>query len=438
MKIKKYLVNSIDEALTEIKKDLGNEAYILSTKKIITNGALNLSKKTMVEVTAAVENSRNTHDNISKNLLDKKYGIVGLENKKVIKTPINKNNVNYENKEFNFNKNKKKGELGSNIILNDNYGTIDKMSFLKDELLPLKQEVEEIKLLLRKNGTDIFDNKSDYKGIFMDVFLNLIENGVERKLARKIVDTLTYQITGKSYNNKEINKYLISIITALLGNPSPIKVEKGKRKVIALVGPTGAGKTTTIAKLASYYKLMESKRVALITNDNYRIGAEAHLSTYAKILNIPFYSVYDRKDIRFRLKELTEYDIAFIDTTGRSTGDNKGLFETKNILDEIPKDELDTMLILSASTKTEDLKNIYEKYSLFNPDKFIFSKLDETLTLGNLFNLKVSANIPAAYYTTGQQVPEDIEIAYPRRLAAKILSVSKNGGKGYESSSRVV
>jgi len=435
MKIKKYLVNSIDEALSEIKRDLGNDAYILSTKKVVSTGVLNLSKKTMVEVTAAVDNNKNTRDNISKNLLDKKYGF----SDSIIKS-VNKNKL-YDNKNL-----KEKNNLmidnNDNLRLNlkkrENIESFEKMSFLKDELLPLKQEVEEIRLLLRKRDSEIFDKKTDYKGIFLEIFLNLIENGVERKLSKKIVDTLIYQITGKAYDDRELKTKLLGIITALLGNPSPIKLINGYRRVITLIGPTGAGKTTTIAKLASYYKLMESKKIALITNDNYRIGAEAHLSTYAKILNIPFYSVYDQKDMRFRLNELQNFDVVFVDTTGRSSKDEKGLEEIKDIIDVIPTNESEIMLILSASTKTEDLKNIYKKYSMFKPDKFIFSKLDETVTYGNLFNLKISTEIPAAYYTIGQQVPEDIEIAYPRRLAAKILSVSINGGRAYESSSRVV
>ncbi len=404
MKIKKYLVNSVDEALGKIKKDLGSDAYILSTKKVVSSGALNIGKKNMIEVTAASDDISSTKDNISKNLLNKKYGINKLDkldNK--IEQPI-----------LPFDK---------NDILNgsNNDKTLESMLFLKDEILPLKQEVEEIRLLLRKNSTEL-NNQTDFKGIYLEIFLDLMEAGVEKKISKKIVDTLVFQITGQAYNDRDIKKKVFEIIKALIGNPSPIKIVNGKRKVITLVGPTGVGKTTTIAKLASYYKLMESKRVALITNDNYRIGAEAHLSTYAKILNVPFYSVYDRKDLSFRLDELKSYDIVFVDTTGRSVEDTKGLEEIDRIIKEIPMEQREIMLILSATTKSEDLKNIYKKYSIFNPEKFIFSKLDETISLGNLFNLKMESDIPIAYFTTGQQVPEDIEIAYSRRFANKIFT----------------
>jgi len=404
MKIKKYLVNSVDEALSKIKKDLGPDAYILSTKKVVSSGALNIGKKNMIEVTAASDDISSTKDNISKNLLNKKYGINKLD----------KLDNKIEQRVLSIDRNDKQN--GPN-----NDKTLESMLFLKDEILPIKQEVEEIRLLLRKNSTEL-NNPTDFKGIYLEIFLDLMESGVEKKMSKKIVDTLVFQITGQAYNDRDIKKKVFEIIKALIGNPSPIKIVNGKRKVIILVGPTGVGKTTTIAKLASYYKLMESKRVALITNDNYRIGAEAHLSTYAKILNVPFYSVYDRKDIMFRLEELKSYDIVFVDTTGRSVEDTKGLEEIDKIIKEIPIEEREIMLILSATTKSEDLKNIYKKYSIFNPEKFIFSKLDETISLGNLFNLKMESDIPIAYFTTGQQVPEDIEIAYARRFANKILT----------------
>ena len=415
MKIKKYLVKSIDDALIEIKKDLGEDAYILSSKKIICNGNLNLNKKEMIEVTAASDDNVSMRDNISKNLLNKKYGLSETERK--LESPVL--------------------PVESEKVFNE-YKTQEKMSFVKDEILPLKQEVEEIRLLLRKNNNNLSGDNIDFKGIYLEIFLDLIEAGVEKKMAKKIVDTLIFQITGQAYNNRDIRKKVFSIITALIGNPSPIKIAKGQRKVISLVGPTGVGKTTTIAKLASYYKLMESKKVALITNDNYRIGAEAHLSTYAKILNVPFYSVYDKKDIRFRLNELKSYDIVFVDTTGRSAEDIKGLDDINQIINEIPSYERETILILSATTKSEDLKNIYQKYKVFKPVKFIFSKLDETINLGNLFNLKIESDIPIAYFTTGQQVPEDIEIAYSRRFANKILSITKKEGEANESGSRFI
>ncbi len=420
MKLKKYLVNSVDEALFQIKRDLGEDAYILSTKKVMEKGSLNLSNRAMIEVTAATDDSGEARENISKNLLNKKYGVAKPE-------IVDENLIAPT---------RKKDIPRINPVEKDQ--TLEKMSFMQNELLPLKQEIEEIRLLLRKTDSNMFSTNIDFKGIYLEIFLDLMEKGVEKKMAKKIVDTLVFQITGISHDNHEIKKKVFGIITALIGNPSPIKLLKGQRKIIVLVGPTGVGKTTTIAKLASYYKLMESKRVALITNDNYRIGAEAHLSTYAKIINVPFFSVYDKKDIRFRLNELKGFDVVFIDTTGRSSTDTKGLEEIDKIVKEIPETEREIMLILSASTKTEDLKNIYKKYSIFNPEKFIFSKLDETLNLGNLFNLKMESDIPVAYFTTGQQVPEDIEIAYPRRFASKILSLTKNIGGAYESSSRIV
>jgi flagellar biosynthesis protein FlhF len=166
---------------------------------------------------------------------------------------------------------------------------------------------------------------------------------------------------------------------------------------------------------------MEAKKVALMTIDSYRIGAEAHLKTYANILDVPFYSVYNEKEMRLQLDKLPDYELIFVDTTGRSPNDKKGMLIMEKHLSGIPPEEKEVYLILSATTKTPDLYLTYEKYSIFEPVKLIFSKIDETLSLGNLFNLKMRTNIPTAYFTNGQRVPEDIEIAYPRKFARRVF-----------------
>lgn len=418
MKIKKYLVKNIEEAIAQIKKDLGKDAYILSQKKVLKRGKLNLSNVEMIEVTAAVENAKSDKDDISAALLSKKYNYGSPEQVK-------------EEKEKIFSKLRPDpDELSrSQGVLAGREVPAPDISGIKDELRPLTQDVAEIKKLLRATNTGL-DGYTEFKGIFFDLYLDLVENGVEKKLAGKLINTLQYQTDADKISDTElIRRQLFNLLTSYISLPAPLKMEKGKRKVIVLMGPTGAGKTTTIAKLASYFKLMESKKIALMTIDSYRIGAEAHLRTYAEILDVPFYSVYNERDLRLRLNQLEGYDLIFIDTTGRSPNDKKGLFIMEKHLSGIPAEEKEVYLILSASTKSLDLYHTYEKYSIFKPDKFIFSKIDESLSLGNIFNLKMKTDIPVAYFTTGQRVPEDIEIAYPRKFARRVFLDYNNPGE---------
>lgn len=396
MKIKKYLVKNLDEALSQIKKDLGPDAYILSQKKIIKKGALNLSNVEMIEVTAAVDSSKPDKDTISASLLNRKYNYV----------------------------NPPKEDPPD--LMDKRVTTIDKSSMvdlgpIKDELQPLTREMAEIRKLLRKSTAELA-GFSEFSGVFEELFGELLDAGVDRKLAQKLINTLQYQTEADQLNDPDaIRKKLFNILTTSISAPAPLRPEKGKRRIVVLVGPTGSGKTTTIAKLSSYYKLMESKKVALLTIDSYRIGAEAHLGTFANILDIPFHAIYNERDLSFRIDQLKDYDLIFVDTTGRSPNDKKGLLIMEKHLSTIPDEEKEVFLTLSASTRSEDLYLIFEKYNLFKPDKFIFTKIDETISMGNLFNLKLKTNLPAAYFTTGQRVPEDIEIAYPRKFARRVF-----------------
>jgi flagellar biosynthesis protein FlhF len=410
MKIKTYLVKNIEDAISQIKRDLAEDAYILSRKKVVKQGKSNPSNVEMIEVTAAVDIDKADPDDISQALLSKAYNYSNHERVQPRKEDI-------------FARLKPQtpspssSPAGPGITVNKK-AVVD-LSDFKNEPLPFTRGAAEIKKLLLANE---FDGYKEFQGIFSDLYLDLLESGVERKVAEKFIHTLQYQTDTDDINDPRlIKKRLFYLLTSSISNPSPLKPEKGKRKIVVLVGPTGSGKTTTIAKLSSYFKLMETKKMALITIDSYRIGAEAHLRTYADILDVPFYSVYDEKEMRLRLEKLNDRELIFVDTTGSSPNDKKGLLITEKHLSGIPAEEKEVYLILSASTKTPDLYLAYEKFSIFEPGKFIFSKIDESLSLGNLFNLKMRTEIPMAYFSTGQRVPEDIEIANPRKFARKVF-----------------
>lgn len=179
--------------------------------------------------------------------------------------------------------------------------------------------------------------------------------------------------------------------------------------VVALVGPTGVGKTTTIAKLAANFALFEGKSVGLITIDTYRIAAVEQLKTYSEIINLPIEVVYTAAEFKKALNKLKEKELILVDTAGRSQKNKQQLRELKHFFNGRPLNE--THLVLSANTKLEDLIETAESFREINFNRLIFTKLDETNNLSNIFSVANRLKIPMSYVTIGQNVPEDIEVA---------------------------
>ena len=211
---------------------------------------------------------------------------------------------------------------------------------------------------------------------------------------------------------------LRDLISRRLPGSGPIRLSPGKLKAVALIGPTGVGKTTTIAKLAAHYSLVEQKRVALLTVDTYRIAAVEQLKTYSQILDIPVAVAYSQSEVMPAVQQFADYDLILIDTAGRSQKNIMQVGELKNLLETL---QCETFLVLSASTKENDMLEAVKRFSAARVDRLIFSKLDETSSHGSLLNVADHAGIPLAYITTGQKVPEDIEVATGDRLAGMIL-----------------
>lgn len=188
----------------------------------------------------------------------------------------------------------------------------------------------------------------------------------------------------------------------------PIRLSS-RPTVVALVGPTGVGKTTTIAKLAANFALFEGKSVGLITIDTYRIAAVEQLKTYSEIINLPIEVVYTAADFKRALQNLANKQLILIDTAGRSQKNKQQIRELKHFFNGRPLNE--THLVLSANTKLEDLLETADSFKELNVNRLIFTKLDETNSLSNVVEVAERLQIPLSYVTTGQSVPEDIEVA---------------------------
>jgi flagellar biosynthesis GTPase FlhF len=259
-----------------------------------------------------------------------------------------------------------------------------------------------------------------------DAFDQLVINGLDKRLALNLVKSAAFELGDERAQNPD--ELLDQIAAEIMRNTeiaSPLP-EKGNAPMnapmmVALVGPTGVGKTTTIAKIASDALLRRGLKVGMINLDSYKVAAFDQLGTYAKILNVPFRSVANADELKTAIHDFRSLDLVLIDTTGRSQRDPESLKEMHAILQGVP--EIRTQVVLSATTRDSELYDMASRFALFRPQGIIVSKLDEATIYGSIFNVSQKAKLPLLYFTTGQRVPEDIEEATPERVAALILEI---------------
>lgn len=198
----------------------------------------------------------------------------------------------------------------------------------------------------------------------------------------------------------------------------PIKLHSGHPRFVALVGPTGVGKTTTVAKLAANFRLRDEKRVGLITVDTYRIAAVEQLRTYAEIIDLPMEVVGSPSEMRAAVDRMRDFDLVLMDTAGRSPRDEVRIRELRTVLAEAQPDEVH--LVLSAASSRRHLATSVEQFSTAGVTSLLITKLDEAVELGNLLTLAHESRLPVSYITNGQDVPDDIAIADAATLAGLI------------------
>ena len=205
----------------------------------------------------------------------------------------------------------------------------------------------------------------------------------------------------------------------------PIRAVAGTRRIVALVGPTGVGKTTTVAKLAANFKLLHGIRVGLVTVDTYRIAAVEQLKTYAEIIDLPLAVANDPAEMRRAIDDLGAVEMVFVDTAGRSPRDEVKIRELAAFMAQARPDEVH--LVLSAGASHSSLRSAVDRFSQVRADRLILTKLDEAEGFGPILGVLGQANRPVSYLTTGQTVPDDIEPAQRGRLARLVLGLETIG-----------
>jgi flagellar biosynthesis protein FlhF len=248
----------------------------------------------------------------------------------------------------------------------------------------------------------------------------LIEADVPEVLTHRLMRHIADTLDPDQFDRPDaIRAALCEAVELAIPVAPPIKAVAGTRRVVALVGPTGVGKTTTVAKLAATFKLAHGVRVGLITVDTYRIAAVEQLKTYAEIIDLPLAVVNDPAEMPRALDELGAVDLVFIDTAGRSPRDEVKIRELAEFLLQAKPDEVH--LVLSAVAGERSLRSAVDRFAMVQVDRLILTKLDEAESLGGILAVLGLYSRPLSYLTTGQAVPDDIEPADRKRLARLIL-----------------
>lgn len=415
MIIKKFQGKTEADATEQAKKELGPNVVIMNVKNVKRKGIFAIFRRQMVEVTAAVE-----EENERVAYVAKEETVKPEEN---VPVPVNKAQPIFSEETI------RQFELSAAAKVKETEKTENAETKAIEEKLDTLQNLLEQKLQPKEPEITPVENVGDEKSAEIIKFEKLlynkmIENEVNETYANQIIEEMEKNIKP----NMPFDQALANIYQKMIlkfGKPEIITPAQNGPKVVFFIGPTGVGKTTTIAKIASKFSVEGKKKVALLTADTYRIAAAEQLRTYADILEVPFRVIYSVEDVESALKDFKDYDYIFVDTAGHSHKNETQKANMNEFIHSVDgKVEKEAYLVLSATTKYRDLLSIASSYSEMTDYKLIFTKLDETLTLGNLLNLKLYTGAPLSYVTCGQNVPDDIEQFNPQKTVKMLL-----GGK---------
>ena len=428
MVIRKFIATTEEEATKLAKEELGEDVVIMNVKQVSAKGIMKFFRKPSVELTAAIDDIRpaeekeNDLPDFSKlqEAIKETNAVLEAEEKRKAEAEKEKkeDKKQEEKKESNVSKHVK-----NNILPDDNEKEIksEKQDMALEERLSNLQDLLEKQMQVSKEEKEEKEEKNNTNQLYFDLIREkLLDNEVESTYVDQILEDITDH-SGKTGNLDSILAGVYQKIVLKIGQPHLIDINTNKTKYIFFVGPTGVGKTTTIAKIASTLKLTRKTKVALITSDTYRIAAVEQLRTYANILGIPLQVVYSEEDMLKAIDELREYDLVFVDTAGRSHNNKEQREDIQKLLDTVEEANRDVFLVLSVTTKYKDLVKISQIYSEITKYSLIFTKLDETDTIGNIFNIHMLTGAPLSYTTYGQNVPDDIGKIDAQNIAKQLL-----------------
>ena len=411
MIIKKFTGKTKEEAVEAARKDMGSGVVVMNVKDVKRKGIAALFLPKQVEITAALEEHEEPR-------------------------PIRREQTRGGAADSGEKDSRARGDRAAVPTSGGAWGTQQensqsiekKLDSLQTLLLSRFQQEEAARNTQpaaepQEDADEEKQEISEQERFVKLLYNTMLENEVDEKYANQIIDELE-----KGKNGNIPFDYILSNVYQKLilkfGKAEGIKEAESGPRLVLFMGPTGVGKTTTIAKIASHFVMDEKKRLALLTADTYRIAAAEQLRTYANILEVPFRVVYTKEEAAAAVADFNDYDYIFVDTAGHSHQNEEQLNNMRELMDTLKQaGEYQTFLVLSATTKYRDLLKIASNYEEVSDYQMIFTKLDETSTLGNLLNLKLYTDAEIAYVTCGQNVPEDLEQFNPQKTVKQLLSM---------------
>lgn len=405
MRIKKFIGATAKEAADKMRQEFGEEAVVLNTRRISKGGVLGTGREEYVELTAAYDEApmrmqRNHSSGAAQQKPTAGEDVLGSLRQLASK----------------FEEKRKTDASQRQIPVSVN------QAISRAENDSLKQELSEVKSALGEIAEHIKHSRMPVLSESLkNVYTSLIENDVEEDIALELVQAGNHKLSGHEIENQfAVDGFFFNAIARSFVE-APVRRLSRKGYVVALVGPTGVGKTTTVAKLASISKLVKGENVALITADTYRIGAIDQLKAFADIASIPLSVVYTPDEMIAAIRKFSNYDTIYIDTVGRSQRSADKIMELGRFIDAADPNEVH--LVVSANYAINTVRDVYKKFKSLKPNRLLITKLDEAVSLGMLLSLARDSRLPFSFLTNGQSVPDDIEPASGEKLAKMIYKV---------------
>jgi len=446
MQVKKFEAPTIQEALDAIKRELGPDAIILQTKR--NKKGFGLLNGASVEITAAISDRAFQQKRIAERTAEA-VKIAGTD-----KNPRSKSTLSQGYPEqmktlaalTNNDKPMARAQVGAQVretlhaygreeVWDRSEEVIETVSKappqeasasthkLEQELTHLKRMIDELKQESKKGSESNLDSSGI--ALFKDsealreMYDRLVLSNLDRRYAYALLKKVVFELDES--RRKDPDQVLEQTLFEMM-NEVLVAQPDSNVQAIAVIGPTGVGKTTSLAKLASYYSVVRKKRVGVINLDTFRVGASEQLQTYCKILNLPYRVARNAHEFCEGMNDFEKLDLVLIDTTGRSQKDEDSIRQIKAVLEESPR-KVCTQIVVGANLRDTDGYEVLKRYSILKPAGIIVTKLDESSVYGSLYNYSHRFNLPLSYFSTGQCVPEDLEEATKERVLSLIMDL---------------